>query len=73
MSAHGLHAINASLQVLPAAMGLSKRLLLTQKSSSSRDTATPPAKPEAVLIFRATKLTSVLRNIEGYNHDGLNE
>jgi hypothetical protein len=72
MTLTSLNDVGPSLQALPAAMLFSTQLLLTQKSSV-------PVKPESldekmkVIEIRANSLTSILKNIEGYRHGGINE
>jgi hypothetical protein len=67
-----LHVLNSSLQVLPVAMILSAPLLLTQKSSARVKCPSPDAGTEPNRM-RATSLTALLKNIQGYTHGGLND
>lgn len=71
MTPHSLQIVHASLESLPvAAMSVSSTLMLTSKSSKKiakeKEESTP-------LNVRATKLTSLLTHIHGYDHGGLNE
>lgn len=72
MITESLHVINSSLPVLPAALVFSSKLLLPLKSSATTGPARLTASAE-LLSARATKLTTVLKNIPGYYHGGLNE
>ncbi len=72
MITESLHTINSSLHVLPAALMFSSKLRLPLKSSATTGPACPTAEAEQ-LSARATKLTTVLKNIPGYCHGGLNE
>lgn len=61
--------IGSTLHALPAAMVFSKQLLLTEKSSVTVETGLPnPVMDE--LTVRATKITRILIEIEGYRHSG---
>ena len=57
---------------MPVALIFSKQLLLTQKSTVDGKSDTKDAVVESY-TFRATRLTSILKGIPGYNHGGLNE
>jgi len=57
--------IGSKMHTLPAAMVFSKQLLLTEKSSVTIE----PGSPNSVmdeLTVRATKITRILMEIEGY-------
>ena len=72
MTPHSLQTVKASLHALPVAMIFSKQLLLTR--SAPEKSASPTSDQEAEsLTIRATKLTVILKGIQGYNHGGLNE
>jgi hypothetical protein len=72
MSPNSLHTLGSSLQAMPVAMVFSTQLLLAQKSSVPPETGDTGEKTD-VLTIRATKLTTILKNIPGYSHGGLNE
>ena len=55
----------------PAAIVLSTNLLLTQTLVGALDT--PGKETQATIQLRATKLTMILKNIEGYPHGGIND
>lgn len=61
--------IGSKMHTLPAAMVFSKQLLLTEKSSVTVE----PGAPDRIwdeLTVRATKITRILIEIEGYRHSG---
>ncbi|MGA3284667.1 MAG: hypothetical protein ABSD57_09450 [Verrucomicrobiota bacterium] len=61
--------IGSTMHALPAAMVFSKQLLLTEKSSVTVEPSLPnPMMDE--LTVRATKITRILIEIEGYRHSG---
>jgi hypothetical protein len=63
--------IGSTMHTLPAAMVFSKQLLLTEKSSVTVKPRSPiPMLDE--LMVRATKITKILIEIEGYRHSGPN-
>jgi hypothetical protein len=72
MTPQSLHAVNASLQAVPAAVVLSSKLLLTWTAADQRDSRGAGTERES-LTLRATKVTAVLQRIQGYNHGGLND
>jgi hypothetical protein len=72
MSQHSLQTLHSSLEAIPVALIFSKQLLLTQKSTVDDKLGTQNAETESY-TFRATRLTSILKGIPGYNHGGLNE
>jgi hypothetical protein len=57
--------------VLAASVIFSKRLLIAEKSTAGALDLSGSSLE--LLIVRSTKLTSTLREIEGYSHHGLNE
>ena len=57
---------------LPVAIVVAKQLLLTQKRLAS-PTPNSPKEKLAGFQLRATKLTMILKNIQGYQHGGLND
>ncbi|HTL72231.1 MAG TPA: hypothetical protein VL863_02920 [bacterium] len=59
--------------VLPAAMVFSQNLLTRQDSPVSTTNPGLPDENEEKLILRATRVTTVLRNIQGYDHYGIND
>ena len=72
MTPHSLHIIHASLQSFPVAVSISSTLRLAarppQKVYTTKETG------DAVpLDVRATKMTSLLAHIHGYEHGGLND
>jgi hypothetical protein len=71
MTPQSLHAVKSTLHALPVAVVFSKQLLLTWHMSDAA--GQPVERSEGKFTLRATTLTAVLKNIEGYNHDGLNE
>lgn len=71
MTPESLHHVKSSLHALPVAVVFSNRLLLTWRETEV-DEPSSEQKP-ASFDERATRMTSLLRAIEGYNHDGLNE
>jgi hypothetical protein len=72
MSPQSLQTVKASLHALPVAMIFSKQLLLIR--SAPEQSASPAGERETEsLTIRATKLTGILKGIQGYNHGGLNE
>jgi hypothetical protein len=61
--------IGSTLHALPAAMVFSKQLLLTEKSSVTIEPGSPnPMLDE--LTVRATSITKILTEIEGYRQSG---
>ena len=72
MTQISLHTLVPSLQAISVAMVFSKQLQLTQKTSVEVTTQSNNETPESLTI-RATKVTAIMREIEGYSHDGLNE
>lgn len=72
MTHNSLHALCSSLQAIPVAMIFSKQLQLTQKTSVEATNQPDNGATESHTI-RATKVTAIMREIEGYSHDGLNE
>ncbi len=72
MSQHSLQSLHSSLAAVPVALIFSQRLLLTQKSQTEKPVAVQEVETESY-TFRATRLTSILKGIPGYNHGGLNE
>ena len=64
--------IGSATHAVPAAMVFSKQLLLTEKSSVTVESGSPiPMLDE--LTVRATKVTKVLFEIEGYRRGGRND
>jgi hypothetical protein len=59
-------------QALPAAVFFSTHLLLTETSSVTVEPGSSEATTEN-LTLRATEITVNLKEIQGYNHWGLNE
>jgi len=57
---------------LPVALVISRQLLITQKSLV-KGIAGSPNEILTGFQIRATKLTSILKNIQGYRHGGLND
>ena len=72
MASVRFHIVDSTLQAMPVAMVFSKQLLLTEKSSVAVEPGSPDASMDN-LTLRATKMTRVLTEIEGYSHGGLNE
>jgi hypothetical protein len=64
--------VKSSLQALPVAMIVSRQLLITWKDSTSTGGVTVE-ESRPTLTTRATKMSSLLKSIQGYNHSGLNE
>ena len=58
--------------MLPVAMVFTQQLLLTAKSAATPQSGKPEQEAEQ-MVARATRVTSVLRDIPGYDHSGLNE
>jgi hypothetical protein len=65
------HVINVSAHALPAALMYSRQLL-AEKGSALMPVESPEDKEEN-LINRATRMTELLKHIQGYDHGGLNE
>ena len=72
MTPQSLHAVNASLQAVPVAVVLSSKLLLTWTMADQK-VPNGAARARESLTLRATKVTAVLQQIQGYNHGGLND
>jgi hypothetical protein len=72
MTSQSLHALASSLQAVPVAMIFSTQRLLDYKSSAEFDQRSNGGEKESPTV-RATKLTMVLKDIQGYTHSGLNE
>jgi len=51
---------------------VSRQLLITWKESTSTGSVTVE-ESRPTLTTRATKMSSLLKSIQGYNHSGLNE
>jgi hypothetical protein len=64
--------IGSTMHALPAGMVFSKRLLLTEKSSVRVEPGSPNPRLDEPAV-RATKITRILFEIEGYRHGGLND
>jgi hypothetical protein len=60
--------IGSTLHALPAAMVFSKQLLLTEKSSITVEPSPKPIMDD--LTVRATRITRILMEIEGYRQSG---
>jgi len=72
MTPHSLQALTTSLHTMPMAMLFTKQLLLTESTWITPEVRIPePA--ENPLQVRATYVSRVLRDIQGYDHSGLNE
>ena len=72
MSVQSLQILHSLPSAAPVAMVFSQKLLL----QSSPVTAPIPGLPEEnedKLILRATRVTTVLSSIQGYDHYGLND
>jgi len=54
-------------------MFFSQKLLPSQTSTITAAIAGLPEENEEKLILRATRVTTVLSNIQGYDHSGLND
>lgn len=67
-----LHAPDPSPQALPLALVFPSRLLLTEKSSVTAKFSSTDVKTETLKI-RATMVTTILKDIPGYRHYGINE
>jgi len=62
-------AVGSTTHAVPAAMVISKQLLLTEKSSVTVERGSPsPVMDE--LTVRATRVTKILLEIEGYHRGG---
>ena len=61
--------IGSTMHALPAAMVFSKQLLLTEKSSVTLEPGSPGRTLDE-LTARATKVTRILIEIEGYRRGG---
>ena len=61
--------IGSTMHALPAAMVFSKQLLLTEKSSVTIESGSPNLRMDELTV-RATRITRVLTEIEGYRHSG---
>ena len=72
MTPDSLQTLGSSLQAMPVAMIFSTQMLLTQTSADPPETENTDGKPETLTI-RANRLTTILKNIPGYSHGGLNE
>jgi hypothetical protein len=72
MTLQSLHAVNASLQAVPVAVVLSSKLLLTWTMADQK-VPNGAAREKDLLTLRATKVTTILQRIQGYNHGGLND
>ncbi|MEI8291462.1 MAG: hypothetical protein WCH99_18485 [Verrucomicrobiota bacterium] len=57
---------------IPVAIVITRQLLLTQKSMANA-ISSPTKEIQANLQFRASKLTMILKNIQGYRHGGIND
>ena len=58
---------------MPVAMVFSQNLLTHQDSPVTTTNPGLSDENEEKLILRATRVTTVLRNIQGYDHYGINE
>ena len=72
MTSISLHPLVPTQQALPAALLFPTHLLLTEKSSVAFKLDSSEVTTEN-LTLRATKITVILKEIQGYNHWGLNE
>jgi len=72
MTNHSFNA-NASLQAMPLALVFPTQRLLTQTASATPQTGSAGDGMMESLTIRATRLTSILEDIPGYDHSGLNE
>lgn len=72
MVPHSIQFVEASLKSLPVAVTVSSGLILAAKSKIGDGTA-KTNEAEIPMDVRATRLTNLLVNIEGYDHGGLNE
>ena len=66
------HAISSSLLALPAAIVITRKLLMNRKTSVTVG-AGPHAGRLNQIERRANTLTETLKHIVGYHHHGLNE
>lgn len=72
MASLSVHNIGSTLHTMPAAILFSKQVLLTENSSVTPEPQAGDANVDDLLI-RATRVTAVLTEIEGYRHGGLND
>lgn len=72
MNAQSLQIIHSSIAAMPVAAVFSQQLLQHQNSPVAAQ-ASPPQENEEKLILRATRVTTVLSSIHGYEHYGLND
>jgi hypothetical protein len=66
------HTVGPILQAMPLALIFSSRLLLTEKSSVTDDPLSSDVRTETLAI-RATLVTPILREIQGWSHGGIND
>jgi hypothetical protein len=66
------HSVESTLQGLPLALIFSSRLLLTEKSSVTDDGLSSDMRTETLTI-RATLVTPILQEIQGWSHGGIND
>ncbi len=64
--------IGSTLHALPAAMVFSKQLLLTEKSSITAESGSLGCAKDDLTV-RATRITRILFEIEGYRSSGPND
>jgi hypothetical protein len=73
MIANSFSNLNTSVQSMPVAMAFPTQQLLTQNTSVTSQSSSASDEVMESLTIRATRLTSTLEEIEGYDHSGLNE
>ncbi len=72
MTQTSLHPVSPTVQTTVLALMFSSRTLLTEKSSASDNQFALAATTET-LTLRATRVTPILQEIQGYSHFGINE
>jgi len=72
MTSTSLHIVGPTRQAMPLALVFTSRLLLTEKSSASINPFALAASTETLTI-RATMVTAILKEIQGYSHYGIND
>jgi hypothetical protein len=72
MNPTSISAVSPAMLAMPLALIFTSRLLLTEKSSATRDAFSSGLGTETLTI-RATMVTRTLKEIRGYNHYGIND
>jgi hypothetical protein len=72
MPAHSLNTLGSSLQAMPVAMIFTQQLLVARPAPTVSEPVPAHGTGESLTV-RATKLTTLLKDIPGYTHGGLND